>query len=48
VGEFCQVCGGGEKAGVGGYAAEDAGVFVLGFALDYFSAESAARVLASA
>jgi len=34
MGEFCEVCGSGEEAGVGGYAAEDAGVFVLDFALD--------------
>ena len=42
LGEFREVFGGGEKSGVGGYAAEDAGVFVLDFALDDSLAEGAA------
>src|ERR1700692_4368405 len=42
VGVFCQVWGGGEESGMGGHAAEDAGVFVLDFALDDFLAEGAA------
>ena len=49
VGESCQVFGGGEESGVGSYAAEDAGVFVLGFALDDSLAEGATDwLLASA
>src|SRR5579863_9766277 len=48
VGVFCQVWGGREESGVGSYAAEDAGVFVLDFALDYFLAEDAAGLLACA
>src|ERR1700733_4477926 len=40
LGEFCQVFCGGEKSSVGGYSTEDAGVFVLDFALDWFFSES--------
>ena len=39
VGEDGDVFCGGEEAGVSGYAAENAGVFVLDFALDYSAAK---------
>ena len=42
VGKFCYILGGGEKAGLGSYSAEDEGIFVLDFALDYSLAEGAA------
>ena len=42
LGEFGEVFGGGKKSGVWGYSAQDAGVFVLNFALDDSLAEGAA------
>ena len=49
MGELGEIGGGREKPGVSGYAAEDAGIFVLHFALDDAIAESAAGgVIASA
>ena len=46
MGEPADVFGGREKSRVTGDSAEDAGVFVLDFALDYFLAEGATGLLA--